>query len=66
MSAAPISPFAAHLSLTCRKCTKGATFRGQHKEQAVKAAVDAGWSMPVEQQYHCPRCSQSFGTKGPA
>jgi hypothetical protein len=57
MTPAPVSPFAAHLSLTCRKCTKSATFRGQKREEAVKAAIAAGWSMPVEQQYHCPRCT---------
>jgi hypothetical protein len=62
MTPAPISPFAAHLSLTCIKCTKGATFRGQRREEAVKAAVAAGWSMPVEQQFHCPRCSRISGT----
>lgn len=51
-----------HLTLTCRKCTRQATFHGARKCDAVEAARKAGWCYdgtgPVPFEV-CPDCPAS-------
>jgi hypothetical protein len=49
-----------HLALTCRKCTKQATFHGARKADAVQVAREAGWVYDAvsgpEPFEICPAC----------
>jgi hypothetical protein len=47
-----------HLTVTCRKCTKQASFSGLRKADAIQALRDAGWIYDSFQggQEICPDC----------
>ena len=53
-----------HLILTCRRCTREATFPGVNKYEAVRAAREAGWIYAHGEGSTgweiCPDCGQSI------